>query len=88
MQIRPTNQLSHTNAIDFSARQAAPSSASAHHLPVDQVELSLEAQLLTNVSDSIRFDRVAAIRSEIAQGVYESADKLGLAVDRLLDELV
>ncbi len=58
-------------------------------LGVDQVDLSPEAEMVGRVHDlpDIRADRVVQIRAEIASGVYESADKLDVAVGRLLDEM-
>jgi negative regulator of flagellin synthesis FlgM len=35
----------------------------------------------------IRHERIAEIRQQIAAGVYETPEKLELALDRLLDEL-
>jgi negative regulator of flagellin synthesis FlgM len=56
---------------------------------VDEVEISSEADLVSRVHDmpDIRADRVAQIRAEIAAGIYESGDKLDVAVGRLLDEM-
>jgi negative regulator of flagellin synthesis FlgM len=55
----------------------------------DQVDISPLADLVAQARDlpEIRADRVAAIRAQIAAGTYETADKLQVAVDRLLDEL-
>jgi negative regulator of flagellin synthesis FlgM len=58
-------------------------------LGVDEVDISPEADLVSRVHDlpDIRADRVAQIRAEIAAGIYESGDKLDVAVGRLLDEI-
>ena len=55
----------------------------------DQLDISETAQAIAGVSDiaDIRQDRVAEIRAKIAQGVYETDDKLDVALDRLLDEI-
>lgn len=55
----------------------------------DQVDISAAAQMAGKVSDipDIRQDRVAAIKAAIADGTYETQDKLDTAVDRLLDEI-
>jgi negative regulator of flagellin synthesis FlgM len=55
----------------------------------DQVDISPAAQLAGQVSEipDIRADRVATLRAAIADGSYETADKLSGAVDRLLDEI-
>lgn len=38
-------------------------------------------------TDGVRTDLVARIRSQIADGTYETTEKLDTAVDRLLDEI-
>jgi hypothetical protein len=56
----------------------------------DQVDISREAELLSHIHDlpEIRADRVEQIRTELADGVYETDEKLEVAVGRLLDELL
>lgn len=58
-------------------------------LGVDEVEISPEAAMVSQLRDlpDIRADRVAEIRAQIASGVYETDDKLDIALGRLLDEL-
>jgi negative regulator of flagellin synthesis FlgM len=55
----------------------------------DQVDISPAAQLVGQVNEipDIRQDRVATIKAAIADGTYETSDKLNTAVDRLLDEI-
>jgi negative regulator of flagellin synthesis FlgM len=55
----------------------------------DQVEISAEAELVSRVHETqdIRADRVDEIRRQIAAGVYETSDKLDVALGRLLDEI-
>ncbi len=57
--------------------------------PTDQVDISAEAELVSRVHDipDVRTDRVADIRAEIDAGVYETEEKLELAIGRLLDEI-
>ncbi len=57
--------------------------------PRDQVEISPLGQMLDGISrlPEIRHERVEEIRQQIASGVYETPEKLELALDRLLDEL-
>lgn len=64
---------------------ASPGSAA----PVDQLDLSPVADYVAQARDlpEIRADRVAEIRAQIASGTYETADKLHIALQRLLDEL-
>jgi len=56
---------------------------------VDQLDISPEADFVAQARDlpEIREDRVAAIRAQIESGVYETADKLDVALSRLLDEI-
>lgn len=53
----------------------------------DAVTLSVDAVKATDSTADIRFDRVNAIKAAIADGSYETADKLDIALDRLLDRL-
>lgn len=55
----------------------------------DEVTISEEARLLARVNDipDIRQDVVDQIRTEIADGTYETEDKLDTAISRLLDEI-
>ena len=56
---------------------------------VDQFDISpaAEAAIQATSNDGMRADLVARIRTEIASGTYETAQKLDLADDRLLDEI-
>jgi len=53
----------------------------------DSVSLSVDAVQAADTASEIRFDRVNAIRAAIADGTYETPDKLDAAIDRLLDRL-
>jgi negative regulator of flagellin synthesis FlgM len=55
----------------------------------DQLEISPLAKMLDGINQlgEIRHERVNEIRAQLAAGVYESPDKLEVALDRLLDEL-
>jgi len=67
--------------------QASSSSYSAGG--VDQLDISPEADFVAQARElpDIREDRVAALRAEIQNGTYETADKLDVAMSRLLDEI-
>ena len=56
--------------------------------PTDELALSSETTMLSQVHQTpdIRMDRVAEIRSQIANGTYETMDKLDIAVGRMIDE--
>ena len=59
----------------------------------DQLDLSPEALALGQAQaappsvnvDGIRVDKVAAIKQAIAEGTYETPEKLSLALDKMLD---
>jgi len=53
----------------------------------DSVALSVDAVRASETAADIRFDRVNAIRAAIADGSYETPEKLDAALDRLLDSL-
>lgn len=55
----------------------------------DRVEISPAAEAAIQASETggIRHDVVNRIRSEIASGTYETAEKLDAALSRLLDEI-
>jgi negative regulator of flagellin synthesis FlgM len=73
--------------------QVSESAGATSSIPTDQLDLSPEAQALseaqatgaTQASSGIRQERVDAIRQAIANGSYESPEKLSGALDRLLD---
>ncbi|MBU4273568.1 MAG: flagellar biosynthesis anti-sigma factor FlgM [Planctomycetes bacterium] len=55
----------------------------------DEVDISEAARLVEQVQQmpETRGDRVEAVRQQIAEGAYETRDKLNVAVERLLDEI-
>ena len=55
----------------------------------DQLDISPEADMVSRVRDmpDVRGDRVAEIRQAIQNGTYETEEKMGMALDRLLDDL-
>ncbi|MCE9546216.1 MAG: flagellar biosynthesis anti-sigma factor FlgM [Planctomycetia bacterium] len=55
----------------------------------DEVSISREADLVARTHElpEIRQDRVDQIRSQLAAGVYETAEKLDIALGHLLDEI-
>ena len=55
----------------------------------DELEISDAARLTeqARAAPEVRQDRVAAIRAKIAEGTYETQEKLDIAVERLLDEI-
>lgn len=55
----------------------------------DQVEISEMGRLLDEISrlPDIREEKVAEIREAIASGIYETPEKLEIAVERLLQDV-
>jgi negative regulator of flagellin synthesis FlgM len=55
----------------------------------DTVDISETGRLLEMAAQlpDIRSDRVQQLRAEIAQGGYDTAEKLDMALERLLDEI-
>ncbi len=56
----------------------------------DVVEISTAARLAAMVQDipEVRADLVARIKAEIASGTYETDERMEVAMDRLLDDLM
>ncbi|MES1213395.1 MAG: flagellar biosynthesis anti-sigma factor FlgM, partial [Singulisphaera sp.] len=71
------------------ARADAASAMTRAGSTQDIVDISETGRLLEMAAQlpDIRSDRVAELRAQIAQGNYDSAEKLDLAVERLLDEI-
>jgi len=79
---------------------AAPETSQASLAPVDELDLSAEAQALSSAAGltspaeasaadgGIRTDKVAALRQAIAEGNYDSPERMSAALDRFLDEYV
>lgn len=71
---------------------AVTSPTASNAVIADQLDFSSEAQAIIQSqansgaeSDGIRTEKVAAIRQAIADGSYETSDKLSSALDKLLD---
>jgi negative regulator of flagellin synthesis FlgM len=66
----------------------SPTSAGAASIG-DEVQISDAAKLIEKMQQipDVRQDRVASIRAQIAQGAYETPQRLDAAVSRLLDEI-
>ena len=76
--------------VQFTAAPAAPASVDALQAPQDEVFISPAARMMqtSETGATARAERLAEIRSQISQGIYDSPEKLALAVDRLIQDLV
>jgi negative regulator of flagellin synthesis FlgM len=90
MQISGASQVHGAQSISapHQARAAAPS-ASSNFSVSDQLDISPAAQFVdqANSLPAIRQDRVNQIKAQIANGTYETADKLDKALSNMLNEL-
>lgn len=91
MHIYGPSQLHGPQSIDapHGARPAQPTTRPEAPQIADEVDISEAARLVEQVQQmpDIREDRVEAVRQQIAEGTYETRDKLNAALERLLDEV-
>ncbi len=95
MQISGNFSISGVDATRANARASAISAAHAEtksslSMPVDQLDLSPEAMALSSsdsVTEVFRADKVASMREAIANGSYDTDEKLNAALEILLDRL-
>ena len=91
MQIYGATQLHGAQAVNapHSTTRTASAGTTAGSTVSDQLDISPAGQLLDQLNQlpDIRQDRVNQLRASIAAGTYETDDKLGTAVSRLLDEI-
>ena len=95
MQIYGPYRVSSTqpNAPAQRTQPQKPVDNSAKAEPTDQLDLSSHATGINRVSATeiagngeIRIDRVAEIRRQIADGTYDSPEKIDAALDKFLDQ--
>lgn len=91
MQINGPGPLNNVSSVKPTGRTNAnqPSQPSSSIDTNDELTLSSEAQALSAASPDteVRMDKVSQIRQQIADGSYETPEKLDLALERLLDQL-
>ena len=69
--------------------RSIPTEAGAKPAATDRLELSgLSSLLKTAQKNDIRADKVAEMKAAIAAGTYETDEKLDIATDKLLDDLL
>lgn len=76
------------NSPHITRRVDAPQQTSSLQ-PTDELTLSSEASFIDAARSlpDVRQDRIDAIRQQIADGTYDTDDKMNAALDALLDEI-
>ena len=91
MQIHGPTHVHGPQSINAPHRVQAPQKAASadNATGADQLDISREADMVSRARElpDIRTERVAEIRAAIEAGTYETAEKIELAVGRLLDEI-
>ena len=91
MQIHGTSQAHGIHGVKgpHSSRSTGSTSRPTSAGPADQLDISPAAEAAASAAESgdIRADLVARVRNEIANGTYETPDKLDAAISRMLDEM-
>ena len=77
------------SSTDKNAEVTRPAREPKSFAPQDELDISPAAKMLDDLSRNpeVRAARLAQIRAAIADGTYETPDKLEAAVGRLLDEI-
>jgi negative regulator of flagellin synthesis FlgM len=89
MQIRRTTNVQTTNSVNLQTQNNTKSTSGNIAAPVDQLDFSAEAQLISRSGSAnhVRMDRVNDLRSQIANGNYDTPERMEAAVSRMLDEM-
>ena len=89
MQIRRTTNVQTTNSVNLQTQNNTKSASGNVAAPVDQLDFSAEAQQISRSSSTsqVRMDRVSELKTQIANGNYDTPEKMEAAVSRMLDEM-
>ena len=87
MQIRPTSNIQTSSAINLQTQNTSAGAQSGGTVPVDQLEISQEAQMIGQTSADVRADRIAEIKAQIVSGQYETSAKMDVAMSRLFEAI-
>jgi flagellar biosynthesis anti-sigma factor FlgM len=93
MSINSVNNIGSTSPVQKIVanpiQKEIPANAPAQLPATDKLELSgLSPMLQSLKTNDIRTDKVASIKAQIAAGTYEDDQKLDVATDRMLDDLL
>jgi len=70
-------------------QKSIPADAPAPLPATDRLELSGVSHLLKTLQNNdVRTDKVASVKAQLENGTYEDDQKLDVAADRLLDDLL
>ena len=67
-----------------------PAGAIPNSIPVDRVEISQIARLMSEVTllPEVHAEKIAQVRAQIEAGTYITPEKMDIAVERLLEDLL
>lgn len=89
MNVNGIGSVNRTNSLPQvqPAVRNTPPASSAISSPTDEVEISSAGKMMDNLSrtSSVREERIAQIKAAIADGSYETPEKLEAALGRLFD---
>ena len=87
--IAPLNGPSATSYLPSGRLERAATAPADVSRGSDQIELSDTAKILAKLADlpEVREDLVARVRAEIAEGKYETPEKLDAAIEGLAQDL-
>jgi len=94
MQINGSSPIQHGQPVRQPAKSqpTAQTNSASSFDAVDELEISKEAQALSQqaidaTNSPARNERIAQIKAQIADGSYETPEKLDAALDRFIDSL-
>lgn len=91
MQVNGPTRIHGPQAINAPHRTspAKPPAEAGQTASTDQLDISPQADMVSRARElpEVRSERVAEIKAAIEGGTYDTAEKLDIALDRLLDEI-
>ncbi|HTW94139.1 MAG TPA: flagellar biosynthesis anti-sigma factor FlgM [Tepidisphaeraceae bacterium] len=76
------------NIVNNPIQKSIPAGAAQQQPAVDRLDLSGVGYLQTLKTNDIRTDKVATVKAQIAAGTYEDDNKLNVAIDGVLDDIL
>ena len=88
--IHGVNSAAAANAAEPVGKAAGASQAAQPAAVSDSVEISTAARLAAKVAEipDVRAELVARVKAEIAAGTYETPERMEVAINRLMDDLL